>query len=198
MAEELDIRSVWKKSKEQMDASSFQINMLERKGTRTTLYWIRTILLIEFWFSIVCVPLLIWHLRDRNESTEFIIFYLVVTVIYLFYYQFLIKKIKGFNYDGNVLDSLKKVYGYLRFYLLHYKVVIWLSMTVGLIYGFVAEENHQNLQKIDSLEGWIFAIGFSVILTGIIGGIMHWLIHMIYGRKIKRLKHMIRDLSTED
>lgn len=198
MAEELDIRSVWKKSKENTDLSSFQVNMLERKGTRTTLYWIKTILLIEFWSSIVFVPLLVWYLRNRGDSIGFILFYLAVTIIYLFYYQFLVKQIKNFNYDGNVLDSLKKVYGYLRFYLLHYKVVIWLSMIIGLIYGFLAEENHQNLEKIDSLKGWVLTIGFSVILTGIVGGIMHWLVHMIYGRKIKRLKRMINDLSDTD
>lgn len=198
MAEEFDIQSVWKKSREKEKASdtSVFINRLEKKGTRTTLYWIKTILWIEFWLSIIGLPFLIVFTTQRGDSTGLIISYVLLTFAYLFYYQFLIRKIKKFNYDGNVLHSLKKVYGYLNFFLLHYKVVIWLSMIFGLVYGLIGPENQEALSKLETPTQWIIAIGLSTLIVVIVGGIMHLLIHLIYGRKIKRLRKMVKDLES--
>ncbi len=198
MAEELDIKSIWEKGKELEDPSSLEINTLEKKGTKTTLYWIKVILWIEFSLNLVLAPLSILYALNRGDSTGLIIFYLVVTIIYLIYYQFLIKKINQFNYDGNVVKSLKKVYGYLRFYLLHYKVVIWLSLIIGFIYGFTGPENREGLDKINSTEGWIIVISITVVIVGIFGGILHGLVNLIYGRKIKRLKKTLQDLQKEE
>ncbi|WP_425390827.1 hypothetical protein [Ekhidna sp.] len=198
MAEEFDIQSVWKKSKEKGANDSLLINTLERKGTRTTLYWIKTILWIEFWLSIVGAPIMLWYLDDKGDSFWFTILYIVITIIYLVYYQFLIRKINEFRYDGNVVHSLKKVYGYLWFYLLHYKVVIWASMIFGLIYGFIAPENQEGLSKLETTNQWLIAIGISTFIVLVIGGIMHFLVHLIYGRKIKRLRRMVKDLENQE
>ncbi|MEO1254046.1 MAG: hypothetical protein AAFY41_04040 [Bacteroidota bacterium] len=105
MAEELDIKSIWKKGKELEDPSSLHINMLEKKGTKTTLYWIKVILWIEFWLNIILGPLSIHYSIKRGEALGLIIFYVILTLVYLFYYQFLIRKINQFNYDGNVVNS---------------------------------------------------------------------------------------------
>ena len=61
MAEELDIRSLWNSSKEKEDPNALQINMLEKKGAKTTLYWIKIILWIEFWISCVGIPVYIFY-----------------------------------------------------------------------------------------------------------------------------------------
>ncbi|WP_424961656.1 hypothetical protein [Ekhidna sp.] len=198
MAEEFDIQSVWKKSKERETVSdtSAYINTLERKGTRTTLYWIKTILWIEFWLSIVGLPFLIVYTTKRGDSTGLVISYVVLTFAYLFYYQFLIRKIRKFNYDGNVIQSLKKVYAYLRFYLLHYKVVIWLSMIFGLVYAIFGPENKEVFSKLETTTEWVIAIGITTLIIAVIGGVMHLLVHLIYGRKIKRLRKMVKDLES--
>ena len=198
MAEELDIKSIWQKGKELEDPASLKIDTLEKKGTKTTLYWIKVILWIEFWMNIVLLPLFIPYLHNRGDSIGFITFYILITIIYLIYYQFLIKKIKQFNYDGNVIKSLKKVYGYLRFYLLHYKVVIWVSMIVGIVYEFSRGESREALQKIDTLEEWSIFILINLVVVGIVGGILYGLIHLIYGRKIRRLRRTIKDLAEEE
>ncbi|MEO9870979.1 MAG: hypothetical protein ABJF63_10895, partial [Ekhidna sp.] len=144
------------------------------------------------------LPLMIYYQQNRNDPEWFVAFYVVLTIGYLFYYQFLIRAINRFSYDGNVIQSLKKVYGYLRFYILHYKVVIWISVIVGLIYGFLAEENREAMEKLTTAKHWLIAIGISSLIMGAIGGIMHWLIHLIYGRKIKRLRKMVKDLESEE
>ncbi|MEQ9467323.1 MAG: hypothetical protein RLN88_07915 [Ekhidna sp.] len=198
MAEEFDIRSVWNKSKERQERSSPPLEKLERKGTRTTLYWIKTILWIEFWLSIIALPVMFIYFRDMEVSGWFTLSYFMITLIYLVYYQFLIRQIRTFSYDRNVLENLKKIHGYLRFYLLHYKVVFWLSLLCGFIYGMMDPENKDLLDKVDSLKQWIIMIIVWIVLFAIVGGLFHLFIYLIYGRKIKRLKKMIQELGSLD
>ncbi len=198
MAEELDIKSIWNKGKALEDTSSLKINTLERKGTKTTLYWIKVILWIEFWLSIAMLPAFIPYLVKRGDSIWFIISYLITTAIYLIYYQFLIRKVNHFSYDGNVVKSLGKVYGYLRFYILHYKVVIWVSMLIGVVYEFSHDNSNEALQKLNTPNEWLVFSLINLGLIGIIGGILHGLMNLIYGRKIKRLRRTIKDLAEEE
>ena len=197
MAEELDIRSIWNKGKAQEDPSSLPINMMEKKGTKTTLYWIKTILWIEFWISIALGPVMVFYFAQHNNPIGFPIAYGVIVVLYLFYYQFLIRKINAFNYDRNVIESLKKVYGYLRFYLIHYKIAIWLSVVMGIVYGFYAPQYQEIMQKIETKEQWISIIVFTTLWMSLIGGILHLVVHLIYGRKIKRLRTTVKELENE-
>ena len=197
MAEELDIRSIWNKGKEKEDPSSLHISMIEKKGTKTTLYWIKTILWIEFWITVIIGPFMIMYFVKNVNPIGFPIAYGVIIVLYLFYYQFLIRQINKFNYDRNVIESLKKVYAYLRFYLIHYKVAIWLSVLMGIIYGLYAPQNAEAMEKIETTEQWLTVIAISTVIMLIIGGILHLGVHLIYGRKIKRLKLLVRDFEKE-
>lgn len=197
MTDDLDIRLLWKSSKAKEDPTSLQINMMERKGTRTTLYWIRVILWIEFWLTIVGAPIAV-YLFSTMYNRWFTISYGAICILYLFYYQFLIRKIERFNYDGNVVESLRSVYGYLRFYLLHYKIVIWLSLTVGFVMGLIqGMEENGGVPEDATIRFWAIVIGGSVLVILLLGGLFNFLIHLIYGRKIKRLKGMVKALESE-
>lgn len=197
MAEELDIRSVWNRSKAQEDPSTLQIDKLERKGTKTTLYWIKIILWIEFTLTIVGMPFMIVYVTSRGDSKGLIAFYIFISILYLFYYQFLIRQIRQFSYDGNVLASLKKLYGYLRFYVLHYYVVFWISLVIGFVYGILDPANEEALSKIESTTEWATVIAIWAVLLALIGSLFHLLIYLIYGRKIKRIGRMVTDLESE-
>ncbi len=196
MAEELDIRSVWNRSKAKEDPSSLRIDKLERKGTKTILYWIKMILWIEFGLTIISMPFLLVYVTARGDSTAWITFYIIVTFIYLCYYQFLIYQIRKFSYDGNVLQSLKKVYGYLWFYHLHYKVVFWLSMICGIAFAFQDPASAEELAKIETTKQWALVIAVWAVMLLVIGAVFHTLLHLIYGRKITRLRQMVKDLES--
>ncbi len=198
MAEELDIKSVWNRSKAKEDPASLQIDKLERKGTKTTLYWIKIILWIEFSLTLVSLPFIVIYTKSRGDSDGLITFYVFLSIVYLFYYQFLIYQIRKFNYDGNVLQSLKKLYGYLRFYILHYYVVFWISLIVGFIYGLMEPANQQDLALIQTTKQWVIVITIWVVMLAIVGGIFHFIIYLIYGRKIKRIRKMVKDLEEDE
>lgn len=198
MAEELDIRSIWNKGKEKEDPASLSINMMEKKGTKTTLYWIKIVLWIEFWLSIFISPFMIIFFVTNDNPVGFPIAYAVIIILYLFYYQFLIRQINRFSYDGNVIESLTQVYGYLRFYLIHYKVAIWVSVILGIIYAIYAPQNEETMKVIETTDQWLTFLVISLLTSSIIGGILHFLIHLIYGRKIKRLKRTVKELQKEE
>lgn len=198
MAEELDIRSIWNKGKAKEDPASLHINMMEKRGTKTTLYWIKTILWIEFWVSIVLLPIVVIYFSEGDSPDWFTITYCTILLVYLIYYQFLIRQISKFSYDRNVVESLRKVYGYLRFYLIHYKIAIWLSVVAGIIYGLYAPENEEAMKAIQTTTQWLIVIGFTTIAASVIGAFLHFFIHLIYGRKIKRLRNMVKELEKEE
>ena len=199
MAEELDVISLWKKSKESATIPDVDLSNFDKKPTRTVLYWIKFILTIEFWLSIVGLPFFIYYLIYIEPKPSLLAFYVIFTLVYLVYYRFLIRSINQFSYDGNVVASLRKVYGYLRFYLLHYKVVIWVSLVVGIIIGLIdASKEHPMPEGATPFAYWGLIVLFSTIAVGIIGGIFHFLIHLIYGRKIRRLRGIVKSLEKSE
>lgn len=200
MAEELDdFKALWQKSKEQTKIPVINLEVIEKYRPKTTLYWIKFILWIEFGLNILFLPFVIYYLMDYPGGNLLLISYLLVTSVYLVYYLFLIRSIIRFRYDEDVIHNLQKVYRYLSFYLLHYKVVIWFSLiggfAIGLYQGF--EEAINQIPEGGATTFWLVVFGLGTLFIGLIGGIFHFLIHLIYGRKIKRLKKMVQHLQSE-
>lgn len=202
MAEAMDdIKAIWQKSKEGKEAPVVTLDSIQNHRPKTTLYWIKVILWTEFVLNFVLAPFVIIYIVNRGDSVWFIGFYALLIIVYSFYYQFLIRSINRFTYDGDVIHNLKKVYGYLRFYLLHYKVVVWLSLLGGFIYGLIDGILHggpeAGIPDDADLKFWLITLGISSFILLAIGGIFHFLIHLIYGRKIRRLKKTIKSLEDE-
>jgi magnesium-transporting ATPase (P-type) len=200
MAEELDnIKALWQESKKTSPVPEINPVLLEKYRPKSALHWIKIILSIEFWLSIAFFPFVVYLFMWKHYGKMGVAFYTIITIVYLFYYRFLIKSIKQFNYDFSVLEGLRKVYGYLKFYLLHYKVVIWLSLSIGFVLGMIQGIEQalagQPIEEEEKFKFWVITIGTAILFIGILGGIMHFLVDLIYGRKIKRLKQMIRSLE---
>ncbi|NQZ77675.1 MAG: hypothetical protein HRT61_16465 [Ekhidna sp.] len=193
MAEEIDIKTLWKKSKEKSDFSQVQQRFAE-KAKRSSLEWIRIILTVEFWLTILFAPFTIYSLAQMGYSFWVYGFCGLFCIGYLFYYQFLIRQIRSFQYHKDVLNNLQKIYNYLRFYLLHYKVLIWIALIAGFIAGLFAEENKEDLAILSTTKEWVIVIAISSALLVAVGLLFHLLIYLVYGRKVKRIKHTLDDL----
>ncbi|MEQ9303512.1 MAG: hypothetical protein RJQ14_06305 [Marinoscillum sp.] len=196
MAEDLDIIGLWEKGKRLNPEIDIDINKAIRSRSKGTLFWIKVILLIEFWINVAAIPTFLYFLLYLQKEYFWGIAGIIITIIYLFYYQFLIRQIKKFNFTENVRTSLKKLYGYLRFFVLHYKVVIWLSLAIGLIRAFI-EDVPESVTPEQMAEPyfWPTIIAVSSFFAAIVGLIITLLVNLIYGRKIKRLKKLIKEFS---
>ncbi|WP_421876978.1 hypothetical protein [Marinoscillum sp.] len=196
MAEEIDIIALWDKGKELNANPELDIDKAISSRSKGTLFWIRVILTIEFWINVAALPVFVYYLLIIDKDYLWGTLAVIVTLIYLVYYQFLIKQIKRFSFEENVKTSLKKLYRYLSFFLLHYKVVIWISLLIGMIKAIV--EDVPNQVPPEQLEAPYFMLSVIVvsgIMIIIVGLFFTLLIHLIYGRKIKRLKRLVRQFS---
>ncbi|MEL6560582.1 MAG: hypothetical protein AAFQ94_20490 [Bacteroidota bacterium] len=201
---ELDIKDIWAKGKSQgFSEMKLDVDDVIGKKSKNVLYWVKFILWIEFWINVASLPFLVWAIFQHDyypQFRNFTIFTSILIVMYLFYYQFLINKIKAFDYTSDVYSSLQRIYRYLKFYLLHYRVIVWVFMPLASIYSInlsleqLADEGVM-IEK-GSAEYWTF-IAFMGGLYLFIILVMHFLVNLIYGRKIKRLKGMISELETQ-
>lgn len=196
MAEDIDIIALWEKGKSYDLNPDIDVDQTISKRSKGTLFWIRVILTIEFWINVAAIPVFTYFLLIRDKQYIWGGLAVIITLVYLFYYQFLIRQIKNFSFEDDVRTSLKKLYGYLRFFVLHYKVVLWLSLVIGLIRAFIEDVPTQvPAEKLAEPNVWLIIIGVSTFFALILGLILTGLIHLLYGRKIKRLKKLVKEFS---
>ncbi len=192
---EVDIIDLWNKGKKHSTGEELNVDELITKKSKTPLFWIRIVLLIEFWINLVSLPLIYIFFRD-DEPVLYGIVMPIIIFIYLIYYQFLIRKVKAFDYTIDVKTGLKKLLGYLNFFFLHYKVVIWAFIPLGYVYGtYVALKENPDGGTAESL---LITVGVGVLFCGILGLIFNFLINLIYGRKIRRLRKIFLELDQKE
>lgn len=199
MAEDIDIIGLWEKGKQYAPNVEIDVDETIKSKSRGTLYWIRVILTIEFWINVTAMPCFFYLLFIQHQDYIWGSTAVVITAIYLFYYRFLIRQVKQFSYEDDVRTSLKKLYGYLHFFVLHYKVVLWVSLLIGLIKGFVEDvPNSVTPEQMAEPMFWPMMIGVSAIMAGAVGLVLTLLVNLLYGRKIKRLRKIVNEFSTEE
>lgn len=196
MDKDIDIIALWDKGKQMKNLPDLDIDKTIQSKSKGTLYWIKLILYCEFYINLATLPLSFKYFFIDTLDYFWGSIIILITTTYLFYYLFLIRKIKAFSFATNVKTSLKKLYRYLNFFLLHYKVVIWLSLAVGLLKVFLEDVPKQATpEQMEQPMYWVATISFSILFVGAIGALIHFLVHLIYGRKINRLKKMVKDFE---
>ena len=92
---------------------------------------------------------------------------------------------------------MKSTYKYLKFYILHYKVVVWglmpLSSFVSYFITISSPQENQPEVVIGSGPFWV-GMAAVLVLSLLFSLLFNFLVNLIYGRKIKRLKEMVSQL----
>jgi len=195
---ELDLSEIWLKSKRIDAKDQIDIDAAISSKSKDTLHWIKIILFIELGLNIVLAPLIYFWWKSEGLIWQFYVLTGII-VVYVFYYLFLIKEINSFDYSDQIKSSLIKIHKYLDFYLLHYKVIIWVIFPASYFYGLYLglTTNGKELADI-STNRWLILIGVSIVVNVIAIYSSLKLINMIYGKKISRLQDMIKELETEE
>ncbi len=203
---ELDLIDIWNKDKASLQKAELDIDQAIGKKSTSVLSKIRFILKIEFWLNNAITPAC--AVVYFNTFGKFWgIFTGLIFLIYFTYYLFLIRSINKFDYSNNVRESLTQIYKYLKFYVLHYKVVIWLSFLVlplsafgyGIYIGYTGDQPISIFEEVPKLEVdesfifWFLAIFFGSLIA--LAVLFHYLVGLLYEKKIKQLKVMINDLG---
>ena len=204
---ELDIKDIWKKGSASLSsADDLDVDQIISQKSKTVLTKIRFILKIEFWLNNILVPATAVY-YFMNFGFWYGVLGVACFAIYFTYFRFLIGAIDKFDYTDDVKHGLTKVYKYLNFYLLHYKVVIWLSF-VGIFWGFFIYGYYlgatgqtsslimEDAPKFEFSKSQAYlVIAMVIIIPVAIASGFHYLINLLYGRKIKKLKQIISDFD---
>ena len=177
------------------------------KKSKTVLYWVKFILWIEFSVSLITIPFILmdWNNAYYKHLGENYLDYatpisLAILLGYLFYFQFLIWQINRFDFAGDVKTSLNKIYNYLKFYILHYKILVWGIYPISVMLGGYAGAKQAASELGEELvigSGLFWALILVTLVIGLLFSLlMNFLVNLIYGRKIKRLKGMIDELNA--
>ncbi|MTI41457.1 hypothetical protein [Fulvivirga lutimaris] len=205
---ELDLKGLWKKGESSLsDSEGFDLDKSIQSKSKDVLQKIKFILTIEFWLNnVITTSCSVFYYIEFGPFWG--IFTGIVFLIYFFYYSFLINAIKKFDYAGEVKNSLKKIYNYLRFYVLHYKVVLWICFLIipyvafgyGFFIGYSGEPNPewaQNTPQFEFTKSQAYiALGIIIVLPLLITLGCNYLISLIYDRKIKKLKAIVNGLDN--
>lgn len=190
-----DLKALWNSSEETL--VSPDLDKLKSESTNT-LTRIKKILSIEYRLNLILSPIFIILLIWQNQWW-LALFQASISTAYFVYYTVLIKKIKHFDYSQNVVESLKSTYRYLRFYLLHYKALMWALFPVGgsvaFIWGiYVGYTEAGGKDIFTNYKIWLVFIGTLLLATGL-GWLINKLVNLLYGNKINRLKKQIEDFE---
>ena len=193
---DIDLLKVWERGKSASHEQTISVDLerATRGRSRSTLQWIAMILWIELGLNIVVTPFIYVWWRKIGLTWQFWAYALVVA-IYIAYYIFLILAIRRFDFSLNVREGLKRIYGYLRFYLLHYKVVIWVIFPAAFLYGIYIALEEEGFPELTTRR-IAFLTTFTIVFNAAFSSLFNWLINTIYGKKIRRLKGMIAELEA--
>lgn len=193
---EIDIEKLWKKGK---DSHTFDvpvdIDEAVQGKSKNDLHWIQIILWIELGVNLLFIPMIYLWWKKEGASIELWLF-VGIFLLYLFFYSFLIRALRKFDYAENVKSSLKKIYRYLDFYLLHYRVVIWFIYPISSIYGLIYALKDVDLSTY-TVWSWVRVIGLIILLNAFMIIFFTWFINRVYGRKVKRIKSVVEEMETE-
>jgi len=195
---EIDLLKVWERGKQAGGSRELPVDLEKaiQGKSRSTLRWISVIIWIELALNVGMTPLIYVWLKNSGLTWHFWAF-LAVVAIYVAYYIFLIRAIHHFDFAINVREGLRRIYSYLRFYLLHYKVVIWVLFPLCYIYGLYTGLEEDDFPHLSG-DRWAILLGISVLFNAAFSGFFNWLINLIYGRKIKRLRLMVVELERNE
>lgn len=192
----LDIKDIWKGGNAE-DKKVFEkpeIDKMIRKGSDSLIHRFIKTLTFELWINFLVFTSLSVGLFFSHQWLVGGVMTLLNLVFFL-YYKRLIKKLKVEKIDSTVLEYLYTIRDMVNRFILHYKIAtIALSvLIIGLVFY---------------LEGGEFYSKYTAnpksFLIGLTGGILVaipfslYMIHLMYGKKAKKLAHMICSLEEEE
>lgn len=194
---DLDIKDIWKQG-DTKNANAFsepQIEEMIRKGSDSLVNRFIKTLKGELWVNLVILTSLSLVLL---YSKQWVVGGGMVLLDFLFflYYQDLIKNLKKEEIDTSVLDYLYTVQRMMKKFILHYKIASFVLAVLIVAAVFYLDGNEFYAIKyaadprsfiIGLVAGILFAVPFTL-----------YMIHLLYGKKAKKLAHMICSLEKEE
>ncbi|MDW3211973.1 MAG: hypothetical protein R8N23_19030 [Reichenbachiella sp.] len=193
---DLDIKDIWKQgdAKNVKAFSEPQIEEMIRKGSDSLVYRFIKTLSFELWINLVVLTSIGLGMIFSDQWTIGVGL-LILDLLFYFYYRNLIDSIKKEEIDSSVLAYLYTIQKMVKRFILHYKIAS--IVLVPLMMGVVLYLDGDDFYVKFSTNPESFIIGMACGLLVAIP-ITFYMIHLMYGKKAKKLAHMICSLEKEE
>lgn len=192
---DLDIKDIWKDGDLANDKAytSTDVDQMISKGSRGVIQKFLKTLFWEQYVNLVVLSSLTIELYWEEEwlvGTGSLIF----NFVFFFYYQRLRQNLKKESIDTSVLEYLYRVQRIIGQFMSHLKIasIVILVLAIWAAYYLNGHGFYDDVMDPDAF--WIgIVVGMVIALP-----ITFYLIHLMYGKKARKLAHMICSLEKEE
>jgi len=192
---DLDIKDIWKggNAEDKVAHAKPEIDKMIRKGSTSLIHRFIKTVKRELWFNLIILSVVGVRLFFAQEWAvgSGVIF---LDVVFFLYYRKLIDNLNKEQIDSTVLEYLYNVQSRIRQFIRHLKIASF-GVSVLTVAGVIILNTNGFYDEIQNPKALAITI---VAGLGIALPLSFYFIHLLYGKKAKKLAHMINSLEKEE
>lgn len=190
-----DIKDIWKGGdlNDEKSFSSSDVDLMISKGSHGVIQRFLKTLMWEQYINLIILTSLAIELFWENEWVVGI-GTLAFDFLFFFYYRRLRKNLKNESIDTSVLDYLYRVQKIIKQFMTHLKTASFIILILAIWAAYHLNEHgfYDDVMEPDAF--WMGIVAGMIIALPI----TFYLIHLMYGKKARKLAHMICSLEKEE
>ncbi|WP_420582276.1 hypothetical protein [Reichenbachiella sp.] len=193
---DLDIKDIWKQGDE-ANAQAFsepEIEAMIRSGSDSLVHRFIKTLTIELWVNLVvltCIGIGMIFYNQRVVGVGL----LIIDLLFYLYYRNLISSLKKEEIDSSVLAYLYTIQKMVKRFILHYKIASLVLVPVMLAIVLYLDGDDFYAKYSANPDSFVIGMACGIFLAI---PITFYMIHLMYGKKARKLAHMIGSLEREE
>jgi len=193
--EELDLKKMWKSGErgDDFNYSSQTIARIIKQGPQNIVSRFIKTLTIEKWANVIVLSSAAIYLLIEQFWLLFGAMN-VLNLAFFFYYQMLINKLDREFIDSNVMQYLNDVHKIITRFIKHYTIAAWVIVVPVFFVTIYFQQNGFHAYNMGMQTFYWVSFGSLVLAMATV----YYILHLMYGKKAKRIKKMIDMLSEEE
>lgn len=193
---DLDIKDIWKQGDEAnvQAFSNPEIEAMLRKGSDSLVHRFIKTLTIELWVNLIVLTGIGLGMIFSDQWTVGVGL-LIIDLLFYFYYRNLINSLKKEEIDSSVLAYLYTIQKMVRRFILHYKIASLVLVPIMLAIVLYLDGNDFYVKYSANPESFVIGMACGIVIAI---PFTFYMIHLMYGKKARKLAHMIRSLEKEE
>ena len=191
-----ELKNIWESASQPVEISDERVEKIINKKSLNLVEKLTKAVRFEHIFNMIVSPLLV-AICVWMEVYKLALILSAMLIPILLYYHFLIEKLYNHRIELNVYEYLKESYATLKRFILHYYLAAIFILLISLYAGYELGEtmlgNHIGVIDQKSFNEDIYYWSVVAIISI---ALAYLFIYLLYGRKLRRLKKIIKELES--
>ncbi len=192
-----ELQALWRNASvsEERPVSPQELDAMVNHRSSDELQKFRQVIMLEYAFTWVIIPLLIVGAIWRPQYLVAAIPLVALMGYLLYFYRRTLKQFDQIHVADDLQTYLQRALTFLKAYVRHYKIVCWASGAVGFVTGYLMglEEEDEGGMLIESSPIWDLALVAGSIMLVLL--FCHFYIKHLYQARINNLEKLLGEFS---